>query len=110
MGHDIFKLNRKFVTKRIQEIENLFKESKVPSANITTEYQKLKKELIEVNSLKNKDLINLSFEDGDSLYKQVVSIQKPFIDRNPGVVKSWQTIETSGFSFCLDCLINWPVG
>lgn len=92
MGHDIFKFNRRFVTKRIQEIENLFKESKVHSPKIIKEYEKLKKGLSEVDSLKNKDLTNLSFKEIDSLYKEVVSIRKPYVERNPEVVKSWQTI------------------
>ena len=51
MGHDIFKFNRRFATKRIQELEVHF-------PKITTEYEKLKKGLSEVDSLKNKDLVN----------------------------------------------------
>lgn len=96
MGHDIFKFNRRFAEKEIQKIENLFRESKVHSSEITKKYENLKKGLSELDSLRNKDLVNLSIKELDSLYKGAVSIQKPFVERNPEMGKSLQAFGFGG--------------
>jgi HEPN domain-containing protein len=56
--HDQFKLDRKFITKRIEELEKKITEP-VDSLKLMGKIEGLKESLRSIDEIKNKDLINI---------------------------------------------------
>jgi hypothetical protein len=108
MGHNQFKIDRKYVATKIAGLDSLLKQTNKLPAKLDKKHKDLKQSLSAIDSLRNQNLVNLSSLEISSLYKQISSQRIPFEERNPGVKKLLQDAGEAKRGYLLAlALLQW---
>ena len=90
LGHNQFKLERRFAARKIEELNRLLIESQDVAPELEKKHKDLKEGLSALDSLRNQNLVNLSSTEINSLYEWVTQLRIPFKKRVPPVKKILQ--------------------
>ena len=90
LGHNQFKLERKFAAKKIAELNKLLVESQGVAPELEKKHKDLKEGLSALDSLRNQNLVNLTSREINSLYEGITRLRIPFKKRVPPVKKILQ--------------------
>jgi hypothetical protein len=83
IGHNQLKIYRKFIAEQELDLKNLIDITIDVSPKIKSKHQELRLNLSEIDSLKNKDLINISSLELNKLYKELNLFRFPLHKRMP---------------------------
>jgi HEPN domain-containing protein len=90
MGHNQFKLERRFAARKIEELNRVFIEPQEITPELEKKHKDLKEGLSALDSLRNQNLVNLSSTEINSLYEGITRLKIPFKKRVPPVKKILQ--------------------
>jgi hypothetical protein len=107
IGHDQFKIDRRITVKKIEELKQQAIKSEGNSLTIEKKLQALTKSLSTLDSLKNQDLVNLSSNDLNSLYKELIVLQQPFHKKYPQIKELKNKIESKDGYLLGMFLVEW---